>query len=147
MIAALAVPNLVPTAIATNDFLTGGAYLNFSFKFPLWSRQDAAGADQSYYFLVTNKGDFYFNSRNDTSVQTRYLDKLSASFGIPVYGKIMLAPRVDFIFYENKVNRNHFRAVAPMLSLSYSFKRRQGMATGRALGYGAITQPPTTPAH
>jgi hypothetical protein len=135
----LAIPGLMPTTISTADFLNSGAYFNFSIKFPLWSRVDANGADQSYYFTITNKGDLYFNRHNDISVQTRYLDKLSPSFSLPIYGKLMLTPRVDFILYENKVFRNHYRAVVPMISVSYSFQRRQGMEKLPPLRYGAAT--------
>ena len=83
--------------VITTDYLTGGAYLNFNIKFPLWSRRDANRVDQSWYFTLSNRGDFYFNSRNDTSTQTRYLDKFTPSFSIPVYGKLSLSPKVDFI--------------------------------------------------
>jgi hypothetical protein len=79
-------------------------------------------------------------------VQTRYLDKLTPSLTIPLYGKITISPKVDFIFYENKVNRNHFRALQPAIALSYTFKWRQGMRFYRALKYGAITTtPPPAP--
>ncbi len=130
----------LPVKTSVTDYLTGGAYLNFNIKFPLWSRRDANGADQSWYFTVTNKGDLYFNSRNDTSVQTRYLDKFTPSFNIPIYGKLTLTPKVDFIFYEDKVAHRHFASATPALSLSYSFNFREGMNFWRSLGYGAITQ-------
>jgi hypothetical protein len=122
------------------DYRTGGAYLNFNIKFPLWSRKDASGADQSWYFILTNKGDLYFNSHNDTTVQTRYLDKVTFSFSIPIYGKLMLTPKVDFLLYEDKVAHQHFASATPALSLSYSFNYRSGMDFWRSLGYGAITQ-------
>jgi hypothetical protein len=125
--------------IHTADYLNAGAYLNLNFKFPLWSRKDAKGADQSVYLIVTNKGDMYFPSPADTSVQTRYLDKLSPSLNFPIYGKLSLAPRVDFILFENKVNHNVYRAVQPVISLTYSFKWPEGTDIRRALGYGAVT--------
>ena len=145
--------NAIPGAIAsatdlanllakplTTDYLTGGAYLNFNIKFPLWSRKDAAGADQTWYFTLTNKGDWYFNSRNDTSVQTRYLDKFTPSFSVPLFGKLTLTPKVDFILFEDKTAHRHYASVTPALSLSYTFNYREGMNFWRALGYGAITQ-------
>jgi len=97
------------------------------------------GADQSVYLIVTNKGDMYFPSPADTSVQTRYLDKLSPSLNFPIYGKLSLAPRVDFILFENKVNHNVYRAVQPVISLTYSFKWPEGTDIRRGLGYGAVT--------
>jgi hypothetical protein len=124
--------------------LTGGTYLNFVIKFPLWNRRDASRADQSWYFTLANRGDFFFNSRNDTSTQTRYLDKFTPSFSIPRHGKLEITPKVDFILYENKVFPNHYRAAVPGLSLSYTFKWRQGMDRFRSLGYGAITGTPST---
>ena len=125
----------------TGDFLNAGFYVNFNLKFALWSRRDAAGADQSWYLMVANKSDFYFNSHTDTTVQTRYLDKLSPSLVIPIYGRLSLMPRVDIITYENKVNRYHYRALEPSLSLNYSFDWREGMSRSSALRYGAITTP------
>jgi hypothetical protein len=137
--------NIRPSAVLQSSFLDPGFYLNFNMKFPIWSRRDKAGADKSYYFILANKGDWFFNSRADTTVQTHYLDKLSPAFSLPIYGKLTLTPRVDIILYENKVNQNHFRAVEPSVSLSYSFKWRPGMDLGRAAGYGAIaTTPPVS---
>jgi hypothetical protein len=51
---------------------------------------------------------------------------------------------VDFVLYENKIFRNHYRAVAPSLTLSYTFKWREGMDFRRALGFGGITTTPST---
>jgi hypothetical protein len=149
MLVAISSPSLTlsspsPPKVATADYLTSGVYLNFNIKFPLWSRRDAGRVDRSWYFTLTNRGDLYFNSPNDTATQTRYLDKFKPSFSIPIYGKLALSPKVDFIFYENKVFRNHYRAVVPSLSLSYTFKWREGMDLGRALGYGGITTTPST---
>lgn len=138
-------PSTAPI-VHTTDYLTGGTYLKFNIKFPLWSKKDTAGADHSMYFILTNKGDLYFNSRNDTTVQTRYLDTFTPSFTIPIYGNITLTPKVDVIFYENKVAHAHYRSLQPALAVSYSFKWREGMRFPRALGYGAITQtPPPAP--
>jgi hypothetical protein len=130
--------------IVTADYLTGGAYFNFNLKFPLWSKKDATGADHSIYFQATNKFDVYFNSPSDTSVQTRYLGKFTPSLNIPVYGKITITPKVDFIMYENKLGRSVYRSIAPGVAISYSFKWREGMVLPRSLGYGAITQTPQT---
>jgi hypothetical protein len=145
---ALAQSGLSAPKMITTDFLTSGLYLNFNVKFPVWSKQDPTGADKSWYFILANKGDFYFNNpANDTSVQTRYLDKLTPSLNFPIFGKFVLSPKVDIIFYENKINRNHFRAVEPTVSLSYSFKWRTGMNFMRAIRYGAITLPPSGGSH
>ena len=130
--------------IARTDYLTGGAYFNFNLKFPLWSKKDAAGADHSIYFQATNKFDLYFNSPADTSVQTRYVSKFTPSLSIPIYGKLTLTPKVDFILYENKLGHSVYRSMAPGVAISYSFKWREGMKMPRSLGYGAITQTPQT---
>ncbi len=134
MLSGLAAPKF-----STGAFLNSGAYLNFKIKIPLWSRLDANHVDQSWYFNLANKGDLYFNHRGDTATQTRLLDKFTPSFTIPLYGGISLTPKVDFILFNNKVLNNHFRAVEPSLSLSYTFAWRQGMEILRTLGFGAIT--------
>jgi hypothetical protein len=134
--------SILPSKDATTDYLTRGLYLNFNFKFPLWSKKDAAGGEQSWYFILTNKGDLYGNSpRNDTSTQTRYLDKFTTAFSLPLYGKLTLTPKVEFLFYENKVAHQKFRSATPALALSYSFNYRKGMNFWRSLGYGAISTP------
>ena len=94
------------------------------------------------YFVLSNKGDLFFNARSDTPTQTRYLDKFTPSFSIPIYGPLSLTPKLDFILFENKVLRNHYRVVEPSLSLSYSFKWRPRLAITRTLGFGAITTTP-----
>ena len=103
------------------------------------SRRDASRTDQSWYFTLTNKGDVYFNQSSDTAVQTRYLDKLTPALSFPIWGKISLTPKVDFVLYENKINYFHYRAIQPSVSVSYTFSMREGMTWTRALGYGAQT--------
>jgi hypothetical protein len=121
-----------------------GAYLNFYWKFPLWSKRDANRADQSWYLTFTNKGDVYFNSPGDTMVQTRYLDKFTPGFVIPLWAGLSLTPKVDFILYQNKIVGTPFWAAQPSFSLSYTFLWRQGMGPLRALRYGAQTTTPST---
>jgi hypothetical protein len=135
----LAGPPTVTAALQTTSYRTPGAYLNFYWKFPILSRRDANRADQSFYFTLTNKGDIYFNTGNDTAVQTRYLDKLTPALSFPVWAGISLTPKVDFILYENKINRFHYQAVQPSVSLSYTFSWREGMSWSRAFRYGAQT--------
>jgi hypothetical protein len=142
--ASLASSGIRPTANTTN-FLNTGVYLNFRVKAPILSRQDASGADRSIYFTLANKGDLYFNSSHDTPVQTRYLTQVTPALLIPIWGNFSLSPKVDIILFENKVNFFHYRAIQPSVSLSYSFRVREGMAWRRALGFGAQTTAPNTP--
>ncbi|MBV8906626.1 MAG: hypothetical protein JOZ22_23540 [Acidobacteriia bacterium] len=127
----------------TAAYLTPGAYLNFYWKFPIWSRRDANRLDQSFYFTLTNKGDIYFRESSDTAVQTRYLDKLTPALNFPLWSGITLTPKVDFILYEDKVNYFHYRSVQPSVALSYTFTWREGMGLLRALRYGAQTTTPS----
>ena len=132
-------PNLqVMPAVAS--YLTGGFYFNFYWKFPIWSRRDANRVDQSWYFTLTNKGDFYTdNHGSDTSVQTRYLDKFTPAFNLPIWAGLSLTPKVDLILYQDKVLRYHYLAIQPGFSLSYTFTKREGMNWLRAAKYGAQT--------
>jgi len=127
----------------TTAYLTPGAYLNFYWKFPIWSRRDANRSDQSLYFTLTNKGDIYFNTPSDTAVQTRYLDKLTPALNFPMWAGLSLTPKLDLILYENKINYFHYRAFVPSISLSYTFNWREGMSWKRALRYGAQTTTPS----
>ena len=126
------------------SYLTPGAYFNFYWKIPLWSRQDANRTDQSWYFTLTNKGDFYKRTASDTPTQTRYLDKFTPALSFPIWAGLSLTPKVDFIFYENKVNGFHYLAAQPSATLSYTFTRREGMSWRRALRYGAQTTTSST---
>jgi len=127
----------------TTAYLTPGAYLNFYWKFPIWSRRDANRADQSLYFTLTNKGDIFFNTASDNAVQTRYLDKLTPALIFPIWAGLSLTPKVDFILYENKIDLFHYRAIQPSVALSYTFNWREGMSWTRALRYGAQTTTPS----
>jgi hypothetical protein len=140
---ALAGPPTLAVSLTTTAYLTPGAYLNFYWKFPIWSRRDANRADQSFYFTLTNKVDIYFNTSHDTPVQTRYLDKLTPALSFPIWTGLSLTPKVDFILYENKINGFRYRAVQPSAALSYTFSWRQGMDWSRALKYGAQTTTPS----
>ncbi|HYL62538.1 MAG TPA: hypothetical protein VE077_07945 [Candidatus Methylomirabilis sp.] len=133
----------LPVSPQTAAYLTPGAYLNFYWKVPIWSRRDANRADQSLYSTLTNKGDIYFNTSNDTAVQTRYLDKLTRALNFPIWAGLSLTPKVDFILYENKINPFHYRAFLHSISLSYTFSWREGMSWIRALRYGAQTTTPS----
>lgn len=134
---------LLAVSPQTTAYLTPGVYLNFYWKFPIWSRRDANRADQSFYLTLTNKGDFYFKEPSDTPVQTRYLDKLTPALNFPIWAGLTLTPKVDFILYENKVNFFHYRSVQPSVALSYTFTWREGMGFVRALRYGAQTTTPS----
>ena len=144
-IAMLALPGMAPlnAGLSQAAFLNPGAYLNFYLKFPIWSRRDANRTDQSFYFTLTNKGDLYFNPAAAAAAQTRYLDKLTPALSFPLWNGLSLTPKVDFILYENMINRYHYRSIQPAVSLSYTFAWREGMTWIRALKYGAQTTVPS----
>jgi hypothetical protein len=141
---ALAGPANLTVSPFQNDYLTGGFYLNILLKFPIKSRRDANRTNQSIYFTLTNKGDLYWkNPKSDTSVQTRYLDKLTPALVIPIWSGVAVSLKVDLIAFQNKVTPVHYFAMQPAISLSYTFIKRQGMGWSRALRYGAQTTMPS----
>lgn len=144
-LASLPIPGAssITPGLVTTSYLTSGAYLNFFWKFPIFSRRDANRADQSFYFTLTNKGDIYFPSPSDTPVQTRYLDKLTPALSLPIWAGLTLTPKVDVVFYQNKIAGTHYLAIQPSFAISYTFTWRQGMDWNRALKYGAQTTTPS----
>jgi hypothetical protein len=103
---------------------------------------------------LTNKGDLYWrNEKNDTPVQTRYLDKLTPALVVPIWGGLSLSPKVDLIVFQNKKATTstpyHYWALQPSVALSYTFNWREGMGWSRAWRYGAqtTTASPAGPLH
>jgi hypothetical protein len=143
MLPVLGPSSSITPGMITTSYRTPGAYLNFFWKFPIFSRRDANRADQSFYFTLTNKGDIFFRSSDDTAVQTRYLEKLTPALSLPIWAGLSFTPKVDIVLYQNKVGGAHYRAIQPNFSLSYTFNWRQGMDWRRALKYGAQTTTPS----
>ena len=96
----------------------------------------------AYLFLGTNKGDKIAGLHGGVVRGVEVDDKLTSALNFPIWAGLSLTPKVDLTLYENKINRFHYRAVLPSISLSYTFSWREGMSWTRALRYGAQTTTP-----
>jgi hypothetical protein len=69
-------------------------------------------------------------------METYYLTTLSQSLQVPILGQLSLVPRLDLIFFENKVERNSLTRIQSSVSLMYFFDWRSGLPLRKAAGFG-----------
>ena len=127
------------------NFFQHGIYFNYHFDTPLpvsgrysiFSKIDLVSDVRSDYFL----GECGY-----TPVDTRFLVDARESPNVPIFslfsGNVSLTPTLEVIWYGNKVNRNLYGSVSTSISLSYSFKKRTGLAFLKTLGSFAIAWAP-----
>jgi hypothetical protein len=88
-------------------------YLDSLYKLPLNKFKKA-------YFVFKNKGEYYFNSGDDTQVLTKYDYTMSNGFSLPIYRNLSVEPTVDLFWYENKVALNGLFKVNYSIKLNYT---------------------------
>jgi hypothetical protein len=117
-----------PYSIRFNDRPAQGIFWNMQLAVPL--RQER------FTYSIETRGNLYFHSGNDSSMETYYLTTLSQSLRVPIFGQLSLAPRLDLIFFENKVERHSLTRIQSSVSLMYDFDWRSGLPLRKALGFG-----------
>lgn len=88
-------------------------YLDTLYKLPLNKFKKA-------YFVLKNKGEYYFNSSDDTQVLTKYDYTMSNGFSFPIYRNLSVEPTIDLLWYENKVALNDFFKLNYSIKLNYT---------------------------
>jgi hypothetical protein len=102
-----------------------------------WNVQLAAPLKQERFtYTIETRGNLYFRSENDSSIETYYLTMLSQSLRVPILGQLSLAPRLDLIFFENKVEKHSLTRIQSSVSLMYDFDWRSGLPLRKAAGFG-----------
>jgi hypothetical protein len=89
------------------------AYIDSVYKLPLHKSMKA-------YFVFKNKGEYFFNSNDDTQVLTKYDYTMSNGLSVPIYRNLSLEPTVDLFWYENKIALNGLFKVNYSLKLNYT---------------------------
>ncbi len=121
----------------TREHFGQGLFFNFHMHMPLPFHNDLA-------FEMDNQGRFMFNRSGDFPVDTKFLDDWSQALIVPLVGNLYFVPRVEFFFYQNKVDNNLFRSIQPTFSLQYNFDWHSGLPWGKAIWYrppSAASQP------
>ena len=108
--------------------LQHGAFLNFRIQVPL-----PVGEGRAY--VMENRGDLFFNRATDFPVDTRYLDLWTHYLVVPLVGNLSLVPKLEFLFYQNKVLGNSMRGMQTSVGLQYRFEWRQGLPWLKVLRY------------
>lgn len=128
-IGVLAANAQLTSVIGDRDFYQQGAYLNFRIDAPLPGRSTGE-------YIIENRGDIFFNRRQDAPVDVRFLDDMKHSLQLPIYGKFSLGPSIELIFFKAKVSGNYYFSYSTSVSLSYSFDWHPGLSWPKALGFG-----------
>lgn len=117
-----------PYSIRFTDRPARGIFWNIQLAAPL--RQDRIT------YNIEARGDLYFHSVNDSSIETYYLTTLSQSLRVPILGRLSLVPRLDLIFFENKLERHSLTRIQSTVSLMYTLDWRSGLPLRKAAAYG-----------
>ena len=127
-------PQLTPaTAVSVlyRNHFQQGPFANAHLKFPLNNKP----APLAWFFDLDNTFTLYLKGAGDQRFDTRYLEKISPSLEIPVFGNLTITPRVDFYLFKNKVEGSRFRSANPSVSVTYRFKWHDGLRWRKALWY------------
>jgi hypothetical protein len=87
-------------------------------------------------YNIDAKGNLYFHTGSDSSIETYYLATLSQSVRVPIAGDLGLVPRLDLIFFENKVERHSLTRIQSSVALTYTFDWRSGLPFRKAASFG-----------
>jgi hypothetical protein len=102
-----------------------------------WKVQLAAPLRRDRFtYNIESRGNLYFHTGNDSSVETYYLTTLSQSLHVPILGSLSLVPRLDLIFFENKVERHSLTRIQSSISLMYVLDWRSGLPLRKAASFG-----------
>jgi hypothetical protein len=117
-----------PYAMRFTDRPARGIFWNTQLSVPIMQERLA--------YNIESRGNLYFHSGNDSSVETYYLTTFSQSLRVPLLGRLSLVPKLDLIFFENKVERHSLTRIQSSVSLMYIFDWRSGLPLRRAFGFG-----------
>jgi hypothetical protein len=141
-------PSKTATPITTASGVTAltqnrwqhGIFLNFKLQVPLL-RKDP----YSVQYVMENTGNLYFHYFNQTdySLDTRWLNTWTHSLTVKLVGNISLAPKVQYLFYQNMVDNLHMHSIATSVGLQYNFAWHSGLGWKNALTYADPTLKPS----
>lgn len=91
-------------------------------------------------YVIENSGSLYINRAGDSSADTRYLEVMTHSVAIPVFGNLSIVPKVELFFFQNKVAGWHIHGYQTSITAQYRFDWRTGLRWGQAFRYPSPPQ-------
>jgi hypothetical protein len=88
-------------------------YVDSVYKFPV-------PKIKKMFYVLKNKGEYYWNNHFDTQVLTKYDYTMTNSLSIPVFRNISLEPTAELFWYENKIALNDLFKRSYSIKLNYT---------------------------
>jgi hypothetical protein len=88
-------------------------YVDSVYKFPV-------PRIKKMFYVLKNKGEYYWNRSPDTQVLTKYDYTMTNSLSIPIRWNISLEPTAELFWYENKVALNDLFKRSYSIKLNYT---------------------------
>lgn len=91
--------------------------------------------------MQENQGNFYVHTpgQPDYSLDARIYDQWTHSLVIRLMENLALAPKLQYLFYENQVDRQRIHSFSTNVTLQYSFGWHSGMRWRDAMRYADPT--------
>jgi hypothetical protein len=100
-----------------------GVYANLDWTLPLFWRMS---------FVALAQGEYFREDHLDNSSDTLYRNLASGTVRISIWPNFSVAPGLERLDYENKLNHTHLRTWSPVLKLIYNFDQYSGGSWARA---------------
>jgi hypothetical protein len=105
-----------------------GNFLQFKFQWPI------PGIRQATY-VMENRGEFNYGWNNDLQVDTKYFDTWSHSLKIDIWKNLSIVPKLEYLYFRNKVNRTSITGLTSTIGIQYRFEWRRTLPVGTVLRY------------
>jgi hypothetical protein len=112
-----------------------GFFLNFHGAVPLPVRVFR----NNDWLIVDNHANYYMRHEGDVTLETRYFVDWSASLVIPLVGNLSASPKIEWFWFQNKVDQHAFTGYQATFNFAYWFQWHRGLGA-RSLLY-AYPQP------
>jgi hypothetical protein len=127
-----------PTDINSNATFTSikstlyqpGYFLNFHASVPLPVRLFR----NNDWLIIDNRANYYMRHEGDVSLETRYFVDWSVSLVVPLIGNLSVSPKIEWFWFQNKVDQHEFTGYQATFNFTYWFQWHRGLGA-RALLY------------
>ena len=103
-----------------------GFYASMDWTLPLMRKMS---------FVAQGGGEYFFEGPLDNSSDTLYRNLMSGTIRIPILPNLSIAPGLERLDYENKLNHTHLATWSPIFKLVYSFDEYSGGSWIRAVSF------------
>ena len=114
-----------PLYVSSRSLPVSGWFLNFRASVPL-KQNDIRLVAESY-------GEIFSKNSQDTNADTRLYDDIVISLPVRIFQNLSLAPQVEFFYFKNQVNFDHFFSSSSSITLDYSFDYHRGITFRKAV--------------